>query len=216
MCKKQTSVSHSSTESEVIFLVAHGWYSRSRSVGFWSLKYCTLPKTHQYRETCCATGLDAKHTNTKTKNHTNRDDIEFFGVDHVTTNAKPSHSGALVCIFDDSEAVIKMIFSAEVRRWHMCPEPTELRLIGCLTESNLRPKIQSKSVVSPNQVADMLMKGDITRDERNHLLRLFNITSFSMFSCSPFSQVTNHVEEAGRRKKNQDKRNVRLQNQNQR
>ena len=33
----------------------------------------------------------------------------------------------------------------------------------------------------------MLSKGNFTRDEWNHLLRLFNIMIFSMFSCSHFS-----------------------------
>ena len=42
MCKKQTSISHSSTESEIISLDAgftHGRYSRSHSLGFGDLKY---------------------------------------------------------------------------------------------------------------------------------------------------------------------------------
>ena len=38
-----------------------------------------------------------------------------------------------------------------------------------------------------NQLADMLTKVSFTRDEWNHLLRLLNIMSFSMFSCSHFS-----------------------------
>ena len=33
----------------------------------------------------------------------------------------------------------------------------------------------------------MLTKGSFTRDEWNHLLRLFNTMSFSMFSCSQIS-----------------------------
>ena len=51
----------------------------------------------------------------------------------------------------------------------------------------LDPQIQIKFVVNKNQHADMLTKGSFTRDEWNHLLRLFNIMSFSMFSCSHFS-----------------------------
>ena len=52
---------------------------------------------------------------------------------------------------------------------------------------NLGPKIQIKHVDTKNQLADMLTKGTLTRDEWNHLLRLFNILSLSMFSCSHFS-----------------------------
>ena len=55
---------------------------------------------------------------------------------------------------------------AEVRRWDTCSVPTD--------DNN-------------NQLADLLTKGHVTRDEWNHLLRLFNILSFSMFSGSHFS-----------------------------
>ena len=37
--------------------------------------------------------IQSKHTNTntKTKKHGNRDNVELFNVDHVIRNAKPSH-----------------------------------------------------------------------------------------------------------------------------
>ena len=47
----------------------------------------------------------------------------------------------------------------------MYPEPTELLLIGCLTESIWIPKIQIKFVDTIHQLADMLTKGNFTRDE---------------------------------------------------
>ena len=50
-------------------------------------------------------------------------------------------------------------------------------------------KIQIKYVDTKNQLADMLTKGNFTRDEWNHLLRLFNIMNFSMFSCSHFLSI---------------------------
>ena len=55
----------------------------------------------------------------------------------------------------------------------MFPEPTELLLIGCLIES-IDPK---------NQLADILTKGNFTRDEWIHLLCLFNISHFSSTNC---------------------------------
>ena len=54
---------------------------------------------------------------------------------------------------------------------------------------NLDPKIQIKYVDTKNQLADILAEGSFTREERNHLLRLFNIINNSMFSCSHFSQM---------------------------
>ena len=50
--------------------------------------------------------------NTPTPKRTNtpiRDDLELFNVDHVTTNAKPSQFVAMLYIFEDNEAVIKMV-----------------------------------------------------------------------------------------------------------
>ena len=41
---------------------------------------------------------------------------------------------------------------------------------------NLDPKIQIKYIDTKNQLADMLTKGNFTRDEWNHLLCLFNIS----------------------------------------
>ena len=59
---------------------------------------------------------------------------------------------------------------------------------------NLEQQIQIKYGDTKNQLADILTKGSFSRDEKsftrdewNHLLRLFNMMRFSMFSCSHFS-----------------------------
>ena len=49
---------------------------------------------------------------------------------------------------------------------------------------NLDPKIQIKYIYTKNQLADILTKGNFTRDEWNHLLCLFNISHFSSTVCS--------------------------------
>ena len=56
----------------------------------------------------------------------------------------------------------------------MFPEPTV----------NVYSKIQIKYIDTKNQLADMLTKGNFTRDEWNHLLCLFAISHFSSISCS--------------------------------
>ena len=48
---------------------------------------------------------------------------------------------------------------------------------------NLDPKIRIKYVDTKNQLADILTKGNFTRDEWNHLLCLFNISHFSSINC---------------------------------
>ena len=49
---------------------------------------------------------------------------------------------------------------------------------------NLDPKIQIKYIDTKNQLADILTKGNFTRDKWNHLLCLFNISHFSSTNCS--------------------------------
>ena len=48
---------------------------------------------------------------------------------------------------------------------------------------NLDPKIQIKCIDTKNQLADILTKGNFTRDEWNHLLTLFNVSHFSSTAC---------------------------------
>ena len=54
---------------------------------------------------------------------------------------------------------------------------------------NLDPKIQTKYVDTKIHRTDILTKGSFSRDEWNHLLRLFNIEHFSMYSSSHFSDL---------------------------
>ena len=65
----------------------------------------------------------------------------------------------------------------------MFPEPTELLLIGCLIESIWTPRSKSNTLTPKTQLADILTKGNFTRDEWNHLLCLFNISHFSSTNC---------------------------------
>ena len=61
---------------------------------------------------------------------------------------------------------------------------------------NLDPKIQIKCIDTKNQLADILTKGNFTREEWNHLLRLFNFSHFSsMNSLKSMSKRTQ--EDAG-------------------
>ena len=61
----------------------------------------------------------------------------------------------------------------------MFPGLTEVLLIGCSIQSIWTPKSKSNTSTPKNQLADILTQGNFTRDEWNHLLRLFNISHFS-------------------------------------
>ena len=62
---------------------------------------------------------------------------------------------------------------------------------------NLDPKIKIKYIDTKNQLADILTKGNFTRDEWNHLLRLFNISHFSSTDCSEISVEKNAKKDSG-------------------
>ena len=90
-----------------------------------------------------------------------------------SSNAKSSQFGAMLHIFGDNEAVIKMIIEAEARTHRVAHD--------CLFDRiNLDPKIQIKYVDTKQQLADILTKENFTRDEWNNLLHLFNISHFQI------------------------------------
>ena len=55
---------------------------------------------------------------------------------------------------------------------------------------HLDPKIQTRCIDTKHQLADVLAKGNITRDEWNNLLHLFNISQFSSLCCGQNSSLT--------------------------
>ena len=58
---------------------------------------------------------------------------------------------------------------------------------------NLDSKIQLKYIDTKNQLADILTKGNFTRDEWNHLLSLFNISHFSSAVC--FAAMAKRIQQ---------------------
>ena len=85
-------------------------------------------------------------------------------------------------IFEDNEAVIKMIYEGRSPTMTHVSRTHRGALDWLLDMINLETKIQIKYVDTRNQLAYILTKGT-SRNEWNQLLRLFNI-DFSMFSCS--------------------------------
>ena len=130
-----------------------------------------------------------KRTNTRTMKHSNQDDLKLINVDRVVTIAKPFHFEAMLYIFEDSEAVIKMIIEGRSPTMRHVSRTDRVALDWLFGRINLDPKIQIKYVDTTNQLADLLTKGNFTGDEWNHLLRLFDIMSFSVFSCSQLQSI---------------------------
>ena len=67
----------------------------------------------------------------------------------------------------------------------MCHEPTELLWIGCLTGLTGTFKIQIRYIDTKHQLADLLTKGNFSRDEWNnrHLSSTCRTKNLSLTSC---------------------------------
>ena len=90
-----------------------------------------------------------------------------------------SRKEALLYIFEDNEAVIKMIIEGRNLSMRHVSRTHRVALDWLFDRINLDPKIQIKYIDTKNQLADILTKGNFTRDEWSHLLCLFNISHFS-------------------------------------
>ena len=92
--------------------------------------------------------------------------------------------------FEDDEAVIKMIFKERSPTLRHVSRTHRAALDWSFDRINLDPKIDIKYVDTKDQFADMSTKGNLTRDEWNHLLHLLNVMNFSMSSCIHFLSNT--------------------------
>ena len=105
-------------------------------------------------------------------------------VDCVPSNVQFSYQEALSYVFEDNEAVIKMIFKGRSPTMRHVSRTHRVALDWLFDRINLDPKMQIKYIDTKNQLADMLTKENVARDEWNHLLSLFNISHFSSTVCS--------------------------------
>ena len=140
MCKKQTSVSHSSTESEIISLDAGSRMGGKPALDLWDLIVAVLHgNTSQSKQV----QGDFSTSLTRKKIPGKIDDLN--NVEFVSSNANSFRKEAMLYIFEDNEAVIKMIVKG-IAQWDMFPEPTELLLIGCLVGSIYTPRFKSNTL----------------------------------------------------------------------
>ena len=169
MCKKQTSVSHSSTEAELLTLDAGLRMDGISALDLWDLGMGVFHSSptqskktkDQARGNSSRDTTSNKHTQNKgpTK-HNNLELSSFVQREVFFTWCDALH------FFEENEAVIEMIIKGRsptmrhVSRTHRVALDW---LLGTLTHTK-------------NQLADTLTKGNFTRDEWNNLLHLFNIS----------------------------------------
>ena len=105
-------------------------------------------------------------------------------IDSVPSIVQSSRQEALLYVFEDNEAVTKMIIKGRSPAMRHVSRTHRVALDWLFDRMNLNSKIQIKYIDTKNQLADILTKGNFTRDEWNHLLCLFNISHFSSTVCS--------------------------------
>ena len=104
-------------------------------------------------------------------------------IDSVPSNVQFSHQEAVLYVFEDNEAVIKITIKGRSPTVRHVSRTHRFALDWLFDRINLDPKIQIKYIDTKNQLADILTKGNFTRDEWNDLLCLFNISHFSSTNC---------------------------------
>ena len=109
---------------------------------------------------------------------------DLDNVDFIPSNVKSSHLEALLYVFDDNEAVIKMIRNGKKSHNETCFQDPQSCSYWLSDRINLDQKSNLKYIDTKNKLAGILTKGNFTRDEWNHLLCLCNICHFSSAECS--------------------------------
>ena len=175
MCKKQTSVSHSSTESEIISSDAGLRLGGIPALDLWDLIVAVLENTNQSnqeRGDLLMNKCEVRSTlHTIQKRKPSQGVInDLDNVDFISSNVNSSHQEALLYVFEDNEAVIKMIIKGRSPTMRHVSRTHRVALDWLFDRINLDPKIQIKYIDTKNQLADILTKGNVTRDEWNHLL----------------------------------------------
>ena len=174
MCKKQTAVSHSSTESEIISLDTGLRLDGLPALKLWDLIVSVFGNVSRVSD------RSGQPDNDVHKHHKSQKKINVMeNIDSVPSNVQSSRQEALSYVFEDNEAVIKMIIKGRSPTMRHVSRTHRVALDWLLVRINLDPKIQIKYIDTKNQLADILTKGNFTRDEWNQLLCLFNISHFS-------------------------------------
>ena len=104
MCKKQTSVSHSSTESEIISLDTLLRLDGLLALELWDLIVSVLGNVSQVSDRSGKPEIDAHK---RQKSHSKIDVVK--DIDLVPSNVQSARQEASLYVFEDNEAVIKMI-----------------------------------------------------------------------------------------------------------
>ena len=115
MCKKQTSVSHSATESEIISLDTGLRLDGLPALELWDLIVSVLGNISHISDNPRRPVIDA-HKRQKSQS---RIDV-IQDIDSVPSNVQSASREALLYVFEDNEVVIKMIMKGQESNNETC------------------------------------------------------------------------------------------------
>ena len=178
MCKKQTSVSHSSTESENISLDEGLMLDGFPALDFWDLIVAVLHgatyQSNRERGDPCMNlhGVSTAPHQLQTRKINN----DLDNVDFISSNVNSSCQEDLLFVFEDTETVIKMIIKGRSPTKRHVSRSHRVVLDWLFDRIHFDPKIQIKYIDTKNQLADIarVMNGII-----------FCVYSTSAISVSP-------------------------------
>ena len=85
-------------------------------------------------------------------------------------NGQSARQEALLYVFEDNEAVIKMTIKGRSPTMRHVSRTQRVALDWLFDRINLDSRIQINYIDTKNQLADILTKGNFTRDEWNHFV----------------------------------------------
>ena len=157
----------------------------------------------QVRRNSSRNTTSIKHTQSQTKVPAQHNNFESSNVDYVSSNAKSSLFGSMLYISEDNEAVIKMIINGRSPTMRHESRTHRVALDWLLDRINLDSKIQIRYIDTKHQLADILTKGNFTRDEWNNILLLLNISHFSTTCCAKNSRLISCSKKMAKRMQEQ-------------
>ena len=138
MCKKQTSVSHSSTESEIISLDAG---LRLEGIPALDLRDLIVAVLHGNTYQNDQERGDPSKIPTRKKIHGKIDDLD--NVVSISSNVNSSRKEALLYIFENNETVIKMIIKGRSPTMRHVSRTHRVAVDRLFDRINLEPKTKS-------------------------------------------------------------------------
>ena len=132
--------------------------------------------------------------------HTN---LDLTNVDHVPSSGTHSGSNAIWYVFEDRQAVIKMIIKGRCPTMRHVSRTHRVALDWLFDRKNLDSKIHIRYIDTKHQLADKLTNRNFTRNEWNNLLHLFNISHFSSICCAKNSRLISCTKTMAKRMQEQ-------------